>query len=447
MVTEMSMLNVESRRDMSEAYSLRMNENADKFDEEGKYEYEYGAIKTFMFDTNIEGRRTNEEDIIKWYLDKVAENTRIKTTKLRDDNFFRVERISQGKINVFFIDADASYGRFWLIHTDALKDAADEFHTALTRLSDIDNAWFPRQLLRRAGRKGVIKGFTSKYDNVVLAKQERDNERATRPRLRHSYLTGQQGLFSNEIQELADALGEAELRDYLTIQMWGNRSSMFLQALDALSVISPQDYTNSPLSVQRLLDKLNLIYEYIPVSGVRVRYSIDGDYSSPLTTTNSLSYTGRVTAYGRSFDSHQQFSASTLIDYRKLVNTIEDRFALRYDEDGFHGSAITVEFNQDLPYSIADFVGSIFDSAEPFRLWGLPIEYETSYAKINAVDLHIGQGIIFEVFPDRVKMNITEGTCGNTIARFYTLIQKAYRRAQIHSDGTSIYEDDNEQII
>lgn len=149
-----------------------------------------------------------------------------------------------------------------------------------------------------------------------------------------------------------------------------------------------------------------------------------------------VSTDGRFVVTGGSFEFHQELTRGVVSRYRCLVEAVERR-ALTFGplEGGggtVEGAPITILLSRPVQ-DLAPFVENLFSSREPFRLWGLP-SLEGGRAEVQAVDLHIGQRIRLEVFPELIRVFLFEGGCGNTVARLVTNLQH-------HLDGALSFAD------
>ncbi|CAN5336324.1 hypothetical protein BH23ACT9_BH23ACT9_24090 [soil metagenome] len=128
---------------------------------------------------------------------------------------------------------------------------------------------------------------------------------------------------------------------------------------------------------------------------------------------------------------HAAYVRRVVDRYRHLVEALEAR-AIRWDSllDGgarIDGSAITIEFSVPIE-DMNDFVSGLFSSREPFRLWGLPTEVASDVVEVQAVDLHVGQPLRFQIGDTWLRVFLFEGGCGNSVARLICNLQH-------HHDG------------
>jgi hypothetical protein len=113
--------------------------------------------------------------------------------------------------------------------------------------------------------------------------------------------------------------------------------------------------------------------------------------------------------------------------YEELVRSLEDRHQLRleYGEHGgfaVDGDVALIEFPERVDAQL--LVDGLFTTKEPFRLWAVPKQVAEEEWEANAVDLHVGQPLRLEISPHRVRLLLDEDTCGNTLARMLTNLQR-----------------------
>ncbi|MGH8909240.1 MAG: hypothetical protein ACRD0K_22790 [Egibacteraceae bacterium] len=129
---------------------------------------------------------------------------------------------------------------------------------------------------------------------------------------------------------------------------------------------------------------------------------------------------GRFVASGTSFELHQELVRSVIERYADLVRKIEQR-ALKYEplpDGGYRaeGAPILLRFSRRVP-DVDLLVDELFSSREPFRLWGEPQMLEPDRVWVDAVDLHVGQRVGFDITDASVRVHLPAGACGNTVVR------------------------------
>jgi hypothetical protein len=138
-----------------------------------------------------------------------------------------------------------------------------------------------------------------------------------------------------------------------------------------------------------------------------------------------VSRQGRFVARGDSFEFHQEVVRSVTRRYRQLIELVEQRMIswqeLPQGGAQMDGSAIVVQFSRTIPDREL-FLDQLFSAREPFRLWGIPVE-RNDVAEVEAVDLHVGRKLRFDVGSDWLRVYLFEGGCGNSVARLITNLQ------------------------
>ena len=159
----------------------------------------------------------------------------------------------------------------------------------------------------------------------------------------------------------------------------------------------------------------------------------------------SLGYQGKFNVRGTDFSVHNSTLSYVRNQYEKVIRSIEDT-ALRWvEKDGgrlvLEGYAIHfIPIGFEIP--IEQFFDHVFDGTRPFRLAGVTGNLSGPSITAEVVDLHTADRIRFELHPDIMTAYLREGTCGNTIARFYTNLQHYFgARFTVESDnGIKFFE-------
>jgi hypothetical protein len=138
---------------------------------------------------------------------------------------------------------------------------------------------------------------------------------------------------------------------------------------------------------------------------------------------------GHFAAAGNSFELHQEVVRGVVRRYSRLVRLIEER-ALRFEAleaGGFlpSGTPILLRLSRQVP-DMGVFLDGLFSAREPFRLWGAPVEGPGDTWTVDAVDLHVGQRISFDVGDDWLRVYLPAGACGNTVVRLVANLQHRF---------------------
>jgi hypothetical protein len=160
----------------------------------------------------------------------------------------------------------------------------------------------------------------------------------------------------------------------------------------------------------------------VSFSGVAIT-AADDDFGS---VAEAISRDGRFVAKGDDFGFHQTIVRHVVDRYRHFVEAVETR-ALRWVElpgggAQLHGSPVVLRFSQPIP-DLELFLERLFSAREPFRLWGMPQMTGDRSAEVEAVDLHVGQQLRFDITSDWLRIYLFEGGCGNTVARLISNLQ------------------------
>ena len=261
---------------------------------------------------------------------------------------------------------DTSIGRYWRLHTTARVDDADAFHRQLVGVTPLlDNVWLPPNYLELLADRtnSTMQTFSLHHDRRPLT---------------------------------ADV--DSHDLDFVALRLWASHAANTLRRLRDAAIFP----------------------HGISLRSVKLRagdIEPDGDFCIA-----EYFHNGKITASGTSFDEHNRVLLHVLRDYGRIVERIENRYAigLRCDEHGccrVTGDPIVIDMDWTTP-SIERVVGRIFSATEPFRLWGVPERITDKHYRARAVDLHVGSTLTFDITDKHIVIQLRGGTCGNTIVRF-----------------------------
>jgi len=140
-----------------------------------------------------------------------------------------------------------------------------------------------------------------------------------------------------------------------------------------------------------------------------------------------VKYTGKFTTRVTSFATHARTLSLVRSEYEDRIQSLEDSYSLRW-KDGKKGQVILEGFAinfipEGFELPVKQFCDCVFDGSLPFRLMGFVDYLNDTSAVVDVVDMHSGGKLSFEIYPDILSVYLPEGTCGNSIARFYTNLQ------------------------
>jgi hypothetical protein len=173
----------------------------------------------------------------------------------------------------------------------------------------------------------------------------------------------------------------------------------------------------------------NLVRIRIPATNQRGRYEY---YHWGKATNRGSEFIG--------FRSQLNFLVRNL--YGQLTRLIEETCAFYLEHQtlksgserwSVRGAPVTFLFNEPLSHSVLKrFVELTFERGRgPFRLWGNPIWLNGPKVHVYGLDLHLWQQIYLDMSPQQFTLVLPQGTCGNTVHRLATNVQR-YLDPRVH---------------
>jgi hypothetical protein len=299
-----------------------------------------------------------------------------------DERFFNVEFRLRNEQDVLYVDA--SNPRFWLVHSTAKSNDVDPvIQKLVSNTNEFDHVWLPIQLLSRIAGMGSLRGLGLDYDRRYVP--DVDFEAPDAP------------------------------MEFLKIQLWGNRAG----------------------DVLRILQQYDAFPDATTLSKVKVKYFLD--HVDENFCIADIKYDGKVTGRGTSYQSYITLITDLYRDYARRIEDYEHRFTVKFESDHDHfrfdGEPLNIRFTQSLP-NIEAFCERVFSGSYPFRLMGLPIQTGRFSFRVNAIDLHVGRRMTFELSPEFMRVYLAPGGCGNSLARLYTNLQHHYNSQVEAVDGS-----------
>jgi hypothetical protein len=143
---------------------------------------------------------------------------------------------------------------------------------------------------------------------------------------------------------------------------------------------------------------------------------------------------GRVTNRSQSFRDHRSHILFVVRIYEQLLKSTEEQawYSIRESVSTpgqfcrIVGAPVIVRFREELSRDVFDrWVLSTFGrKRNRFRLWGHPIRLGPAKVHVYGVDRHLWQPLFLELTAKGCTMIIPNGTCGNTVHRLVTNIQR-----------------------
>jgi len=369
-----------------EFFKLLEQNIMDTYEREKEYQYlikDLNMVKSYLVESHDSIKRLD------------IEGYDVNVEETNDSTFFIVKFRKNGFENIKRLYVDTMDERFWTIHTVAKSGSVDPFINKLAKKTlKKDHVWFPVQYLERFKKMGESRSITLKYSEILGDEEE-------------------------------------ELISDLSMKLWGGASSDVYSLINQLpelkSLLEKTDDT-------KWIDILNVcesLSHSSPLSGIGVK--IFADEHENIEERNfileEVNYNGKFTARGgNSISEHLYLLRKTKEQYSDVIQFIEDEISIQFKKSsplGITGHPLTIILTRPIQ-DLGKFTGEVISCKEPFRIWGLTRDRSEDYVGITGVDLHNGDKINLEVYEDWIRLYLPKGGCGNTIARFYSLIQHNY---------------------
>lgn len=294
-------------------------------------------------------------------------------TRLQDRSLYLASRHNL----VFFVDAGDP--RFLVLHSTAPMKETDAIFRKLTEqdLGGIDHAWLPGPFLNGQTR-GELTGFKFRYQTGVSGVTIRRTDPET-------------GQISYPLRPMKFAMTVAD------------------------DLYAEQEFSN--------LVEANAFEGRKALEQVQFRAG-DPENSDDVIVSSVYS-NGKLVGKGTSVGGYLYTVASVLEAYRYAIYRIENQFALGWVPAGgglvHHGEPFVFKFPLDtIVVDVQSFARSLFSASRPFRLFGIPHRASDDRVDVEAIDLHTGDPLSFEIGRAGMRVFLPRGSCGNIIARLYT---------------------------
>lgn len=343
------------------------------FSEHRRHQPRKQLLKSYLIEANA-GDFLNEKNGLLRFFEKIHASASLSVNEGRDTTL-RQARIGNHDAE-FFIDTYDP--RFWIVHSLAPAQEADQAIKQLvqrTRL--LDSFWIPCE----------------EFESWA--------QEAGTPRTVSGKFAINTGLYQENIQD--EAFQDESF--YLKI---GSSANAMLRWKEFQSA---EQFRN-----------LHAIWS------ARIHRRHGTEDEAPI-AIDEVTAAGKVTARGNSFSPHEAILRVFQKNYRDLITGWEEKYRSKYRTlDGglaIEGQVATIEWHTP-PLSEALFqqiIRQMFNSGEPYRLYGAPVQSFAERVSVQAVDLHTGGPIRLELSPKRLWIHLNEKSCGNVIARLLTNLQ------------------------
>lgn len=378
---------ISSRRQLFDYLQSQMQSSYSDIKEHQKIAFESNLIKSYILEVNTPCDISDQESVFRWFKKTMQfegkSNYKFDFIPTEESGFYQLVASSGEKKVVFFLDA-ATDSRFWLGYSISESLVIDRCLEYLVRNSiNFDFVWLWPNFLEEKQKRGEFRGFGLDYDYRKFEQEE------------------------------------SEITTYLKMQLWGGANTHQIYEL----LRKNEEFTNKVV-----LSKIR----FKEFEGV-------GERNSESFAIQDLKYNGKFTTRGTDLNIHLRTLNDVRLSYKKVITSIENDYSLKWVETKNKNISLegyALHFIPSSEIQISLFIEKVFDGTAPFRLLGYPISYEEKSAAVEIVDLHTGGKISVDLYPDRIIIYIPDGTCGNSIARFYTNLQHYFDvRFEVETDN------------
>lgn len=140
---------------------------------------------------------------------------------------------------------------------------------------------------------------------------------------------------------------------------------------------------------------------------------------------------GKLTHRSSSFRVGRTLVSNIVKNYKQITEKIEEKIWFSVKEDGIggvsvEGAPLTISLNNKMSEKqFHTFIDKTFEkNYGPFRVWGNPIEVGENRYHVYGLDQHMWEDIRLDLRPSLIKAILPRGTCGNTVHRLVSNVQK-----------------------
>jgi len=353
-----------SKKETFDFFEEQMSRAYHKVFEDKKLEYESYLLKSYLLEINVSDIEENRQETLKELFSIKHEKFNVEPTvrEIESDFFELYFNVSAVILYVEWISS-----RFLFVYTlSKSKEVDNLLRKIVSYQPKIDSFWLWSEFLNAQITKfnRYFKGFGFDYDyRPIIGKKDE------------------------------------EVFSYLKMQLWGGGQELK----------EKYEELKSLLSGMAILSK--------------IRFKEFGDNKDEFIISD-IKFDGKVKSYGTSVGVHRKLLVNLKQEYETILNRLEKYRLIWSSENVLEGEPLYIVFERSLSKDVFQkFLESIFSGKLPFRLLGL-VSQTNKYEYIaHVVDLHVGEKIILQIFPDMMLAYLSDGVCANTILRLYTNLQ------------------------
>jgi len=319
-----------------------------------------------------------------------------------DDNLFKLQETDKKNLFMGFLETlTPRYFVFYSIHESQLADRWTK--KVVSDSPELDHVWL----------SGLT--FNALWKRVVQLNQP---QRYARIMFQHDsiYQIDSEMELRDESEEDDENPGKNIGDEEYPLEILERRASKFT-LVDKISVVHEK------------LERLQKIYfPLYAISQLR--------FPSPVGRGGHDFYDyGKVTNRSGNFRDHRSHIIYIQHIYDALMKMTEEKIWFSLEKETIQtpgafqkliGSPLSIKFKEPLAKETFDYwIKSTFGrTRNRFRLWGNPIRLGPRKIHVYGVDRHLWQPIFMEITDKNLTAIIPKGTCGNTVHRLVTNIQR-----------------------
>lgn len=298
-------------------------------------------------------------------LTDVKKKVGIQMSDTQDRNLYLVTiSLKDKKKNNGKFILDSKDKRYWVFHTLEKSDLSKRLihHLVGTSLSKLDNIWLSRDFLVDFTKNQPMSEFSAGFETDIPA-----------------------------------SLLDQDYISKMSIRIWGTASRR------ALNTLRESQLRNT-----------------IALRAVRARFLADEE-ETQIYADERMSSKGVLSASGTSATIHIQTVSNVINQYDRIISDIEESV-----EDAKSIRDVIPQYLkfQRRKTDIKRFVELVYANMHHLRIFGIPSKISSKYYRIPAVDLHNGDKLDLEIFPEGIRVTLWPKACGNTILRLENRLQK-----------------------
>lgn len=204
----------------------------------------------------------------------------------------------------------------------------------------------------------------------------------------------------------------------LSMKLWGSAAGH----LELFRELSRMKISDTHPHIQEICEELS---RSSPLSGIGIKHLIDDTQF----VLDDIAHKGKFTARGgNSIDGHLYLLRSAKEDYSTTISYIEEEISIGFTKRSSlvpKGHPVTIVLTRPLD-DLSSFSHELMSCRYPFRFLGFPRYEFNDLVALTGVDLHTGGKVNLELSENWIRLYLMKGACGNTIARFYSIVQHNY---------------------